>query len=292
MSLEGYFPSDRELLSVRGKDAADYLQRVLTCNLKTLQPGKFIPGALLTGQGKLVAFFDLYQDLYQQADGGYTLVVPSGCAETLAARLERYVFSEDVVVAPREAIVLELLASVPPFEPIPEPGRYCDFERDGLPARLSALAPGHYRLELVRMPSDFAPAPLEAERFEAWRIEQGLPAWDKELNDNLIPLNLGIDSAISHDKGCYTGQEVISRATFVGHPAQELVGLLAGGPLEAGTELTLDGDYVGVVTSASYSETRQASIGLARTRWRKAKPGERVQAGEREVAVVGLPFAP
>ncbi|UFP94324.1 YgfZ/GcvT domain-containing protein [Gloeobacter morelensis] len=288
MSLEGYFPSDRELLSVRGKDAADYLQRVLTCNLKTLQPGKFIPGALLTGQGKLVAFFDLYQ----QADGGYTLAVPSGCAETLAARLERYVFSEDVVVEPREAIVLELLASGPPFEPIPEPGRYCDFALDGLPARLSALAPGYYRLELVRMPSEFAPAPLEAERFEAWRIEQGLPAWDKELNDNLIPLNLGIDGAISHDKGCYTGQEVISRATFVGHPAQELVGLLAEEPLKAGTELTLNGDYVGLVTSTSYSETRQASIGLARTRWRKAKPGERVQAGEREVGVVGLPFAP
>lgn len=134
-----------------------------------------------------------------------------------------------------------------------------------------------------------APA-LSEEQYEIWRIEQGIPAWGKELDDTLIPLGLGIDDAFDHQKGCYTGQEVISRANFVGHPPSELVGLTALDPLVPGSELTLEGDYVGLITSAAYNASRRMSVGLARVRWQKARPGQQMIVGSTVVEITALPF--
>ncbi len=279
----GYFQAGRQLLSVQGKDSLDYLQRVLTCNLKALKPNQVIPGALLTGQGKLVAFFSLYQE----ADG-YSLETFDDCAEALSMRLERYVFSEDVTISLRDDIVLDIVAPTE-FSPLPDLNCYRDFEWAGLPVRLARVGEGEYRLIAPSLPTGLPQ--LSAEQYETWRIEHGIPAWGKELNEDLIPLNLGIDQAFDHHKGCYTGQEVISRATHVSHAPLELLGVQAKSGLEPGTELTTEGDYIGVVTSSSYSADRQATIGLARMRWQKARPGTQVQAGGEVVEVVALPFA-
>ncbi|AGY56249.1 YgfZ/GcvT domain-containing protein [Gloeobacter kilaueensis] len=287
MPLQGYYADGSRLLKVRGKDAADYLQRVLTCNLKTLAPDGVIPGALLTGQGKIVAPFRIYTE----ADGSYTLETPGDCAETLQMRLERYVFSEDVSTHLIETQVLVLVGGAAAFEPLPQPDRYRELELGSVPIRLSTVSPGDYRLHL---PPDSAIAlpvpPLTDEQYELWRIERGIPAWGKELNDNLIPLHLGIDRAFAHDKGCYTGQEVISRATFVTQAPLELVGLVAEHSIVPGSELTQEGDYVGVVTSAAFSEARQATLAIARVRRQKAPPGTTLQTDGGAVQVVELPF--
>jgi tRNA-modifying protein YgfZ len=276
-----YFQTDQQLLRVAGKDSLDYLQRVLTCNLKSLKPGQTTPGALLTGQGKLVAPLRVYVE-----EGGFTLETPGDCAESLQLRLERYIFSEDVTVQALESSVFKLFGSFNATEMMPAVDSYVDLSI----GRLCALAAEEYHLITTELPQYLNLTPLTPEQFEIWRIEGGIPAWGKELNEALIPLNLGIDRAFDHNKGCYTGQEVISRATFVGHAPLELLGLIAPQPLELDTELTVDGDYVGTVTSAIYSPRLQATIGLARMRYQKVKPGEQVLAGSQSVEVTALPF--
>jgi tRNA-modifying protein YgfZ len=276
-----YFQTDHQLLRVAGKDSLDYLQRVLTCNLKSLKPGQTTPGALLTGQGKLVAPLRVYVE-----ESGYSLETPGDCAESLQLRLERYIFNEDVTVEALESSVFKLLGSFAPSEMIPSVDSYVDLSM----GRLCAVAVEEYHLIATALPNDLDLTPLTPEQYEIWRIERGIPAWGKELNEALIPLNLGIDRAFDHNKGCYTGQEVISRATFVGHAPLELLGLIASQPLELDTELTVDGDYVGTVTSATYSPKLQATIGLARMRYQKVKPGEHVMAGSQSVKVTALPF--
>ncbi len=276
-----YFQTDHQLLRVAGKDSLDYLQRVLTCNLKPLKPGQTTPGALLTGQGKLVAPLRVYVE-----ENGFTLETPGDCAESLQLRLERYIFSEDVTVEALELTVFKLLGNFALAEMVPSVDSYVDLSV----GRLCALGIEEFHLIATALPENLDLVPLSPEAFEIWRIERGIPAWGKELTEALIPLNLGIDRAFDHNKGCYTGQEVISRATFVGHAPLELLGLIASEPLELDTELTVDGDYVGTVTSAVYSPKLQATIGLARMRYQKVKPGEQVMAGSQSVEVTALPF--
>lgn len=285
MQTTGYFPAHTQLLSVRGKDSLDYLHRMLTCNIKALQTGQVIPGALLNAMGRIVAPFLVYSE-----GDSYILETPEACAEALQMRLERYVFSEDVTINLESRLTLRIIS--PGFAQIPQPGTYVDFEFGGQLVRLGTAHEEDYRLHALASfnPNSLNVPALSEGEFTAWRIEQGLSEWGHELNDSLIPLNLGIDQAFDHDKGCYTGQEVISRLTYVGHPPLQLIGLRAQSELAQGSELTVNGTSIGEVTSVSYSAEQQAFIGLARIRWQKVKPGDRALASGQEVEAVALPF--
>ena len=54
------------------------------------------------------------------------------------------------------------------------------------------------------------------------RVEAGIPAWGAELDQRIIPLEAALDDAISYDKGCYVGQEIIARLDTLGRPAKLL----------------------------------------------------------------------
>ncbi len=82
------------------------------------------------------------------------------------------------------------------------------------------------------------------------RVEAGLPG-PAELNEEYIPLEAGLWSDVSFNKGCYTGQEIIARMESRGKLARMLVGLSLPGAVAAGEALTLDGRERGTLTSAA-----------------------------------------
>ncbi len=136
---------------------------------------------------------------------------------------------------------------------------------------------------------------LSFDELEVLRIEAGSPKWGAELTEDVIPLEAGLRSvAISENKGCYTGQEVIIRILHRGHVNRHLRGLLLGhAPVPmAGTEITRasDGKVVGRVTSACSSALLQQTIALAYVR-REVNPGEQLLVGDATAQVVELPFA-
>ncbi len=90
-------------------------------------------------------------------------------------------------------------------------------------------------------------------------------------------------SAISFTKGCYTGQEVVLRATVRGHLQRGLVQLALPAAAGPGAALTAGGKEVGVVTSAA--DTPEGRIGLGYLRRAHWKEGERVQAAGAEAVV-------
>ena len=72
---------------------------------------------------------------------------------------------------------------------------------------------------------------------ETLRIEAGVPRWGAELNEDTLPPEAGLDrAAIDYHKGCYIGQEVISRIKSVGHVNRSLTGFASAAPLAAGME--------------------------------------------------------
>jgi glycine cleavage system aminomethyltransferase T len=106
----------------------------------------------------------------------------------------------------------------------------------------------------------------------------------------------GLEDAVSYEKGCYIGQEVVARIKFRGHVNRHLVGLRLEGPNPPppGTPLIAGDREVGHVTSAAQSPQLDAVIALAYLRREVASPGNRVtlreDGADREAEVVPLPF--
>ena len=133
---------------------------------------------------------------------------------------------------------------------------------------------------------------LSFDELEALRIEAGSPRWGAELTEEVIPLEAGLrESAISENKGCYTGQEVIIRILHRGHVNRHLRGLLLGDAAPATAEIrNREGKVVGKITSVCKSPLLQQTIALAYVR-REVLPGESVSLDNAAMAtVVELPF--
>ncbi len=134
---------------------------------------------------------------------------------------------------------------------------------------------------------------------EIARIESGIPRFGADMDESNIPLECGIESrAVSYNKGCYIGQEVINRIHSIGHVNKELRGLRLADDLETlpvkGDKLFHDGKEVGYVTSAVKSPTMNANIALGYVRREVNTSGTelvlRTSAGETKALVTELPF--
>jgi tRNA-modifying protein YgfZ len=91
---------------------------------------------------------------------------------------------------------------------------------------------------------------LAVDELELARIEAGVPAWGKEIDDSILPAEAGLDEThVSFTKGCYPGQEPIARLRHRGHVNRRLrvVEIQSAAP---GDEIRLEGKPVGRITSA------------------------------------------
>lgn len=105
-------------------------------------------------------------------------------------------------------------------------------------------------------------APFGLSTWHSLTLEAGTPLFETEL-DGRIPNQLGLRNAIDFEKGCFVGQEVLSRIENRGELNRRLVGLTVEDVPDAGATVSLDGDAVGEVTRALVSPTREEPIALA-----------------------------
>jgi folate-binding protein YgfZ len=138
---------------------------------------------------------------------------------------------------------------------------------------------------------------LDAATYDAIRIERGVPAWGRELSDQVTPLESGLQNAISYSKGCYTGQEVIARQTNYDKISRRLAGLrLGAGEWEQlrGAKVGSASGRPGFVSSVAWSTGLGGPIALAIVPRDLADPGADVtithETGQLRAVVVGLPF--
>src|SRR6266542_1886613 len=125
---------------------------------------------------------------------------------------------------------------------------------------------------------------LAAEELEVLRILAGQARFGADMDASRLPMEAGLTRlAISFTKGCYTGQEVVLRATARGHLQRGLVQLALPPGAVPGTILSAGGQDVGVVTSAA--ETPEGRIGLGYVRRAQWKEGERVATAAGEAIV-------
>ena len=241
----GFFVLDeRTRVRVTGADRLRYLNGQLSNDLRRLVPGEAMPALLLTAKGKLSA------DVYVWIDGESIIVEADvSLEEALPARLERYAVSDDVV--------FELLA--PAAERCHVFGSV-SAGRDGV--RIRRL--GVEGVDVTSPPNDLREAGRD--EVELLRIERGLPRWGSELSEDTLPQEVGLDqTAVDFNKGCYVGQEVVSRIHSVGRVNRHLCGFIGDfEPSRVGAAILVDasGRQSGRLTSAMFHPELRKTVAL------------------------------
>lgn len=189
------------LLRFTGPDRKKYLNGLITNDAAKLEKGGGFPACLLTPKGMLQALFFLY-------DEGESLLAlcPPECAANLEAGLGKLLMlSETKLDKPEQAVWLSDGA-----EDVPAP-------------RFSCPRFGERAFFFLGEP----PADAPRGDFEALRVARAWPKFGVDVDERTIPLEAGLEDAVSFTKGCYMGQETISRVHHMGHVNRLLVRLTA-----------------------------------------------------------------
>lgn len=233
---------ERRLLIVAGPDAAHFLHNLLTANIETLKPGMMRPAALLTPQGKIIAEM-LVANAGEEGEAGglYLIDVVAGFAEPLLERLAQYKLRAAVTLghAPAGTSVAVLL-DAPEFSS-EEVYVFADPRHAGLGLRI--VGP---EAALAGIGKDFAQG--KAEAYHAQRARLGVPEMGKDYASlDAFPHEVLLDqlAGIDFRKGCYIGQEVVSRMEHRGTARTRALplrftngfGVLGGAPVMAGDRI-------------------------------------------------------
>lgn len=291
--------SDRGRLTVRGKDAADFLHRLLANHVKSLAVGSANRNALLSPKGKVQFLFECVRG----ADR-FELELAPGTAPALATALERFHFSEQIALADTSAEFAPLELEGPAATAL-------------LARAFGVLAPA-YGAPALRSPWQGGELVTRALSAARWRVDPGprglVAAWDAlvaagatpcglvvrdslrveagralagiDVDDNVYPAEAGLDDAFALDKGCYVGQEVVAKIDTYGGLNKRLCVLAVehSDPVARGTKLSRieEGERreLGLVTSWAYSFAQDSGLVLAYVKRRHQEPGTEFELGD------------
>jgi folate-binding protein YgfZ len=300
------------ILELSGEDRRAFLQRQTSNDIALLSPERALLTVLTSPTARILDVFHLLE----APESIDILPMPGRSEWTMQYLRGRIFFMDKVSLADRSSdwLQLDLLG----------PGASAVLARLGLPAipeieRVVQLEIGSYQLKIWALEPTFgagfrilSPAGAAAElteslvssgamqisedEFQVLRIEAGNPGPGSELSQEYTPYEAGLSGAVSDDKGCYTGQEILARQATYDKITQSLRGLRLGGPASTGSRLwTGDERPAGVLTSYALSPAF-GPIGLAVIRRPHDQEGNVLQVGEKPASgvsgkVVRLPFA-
>jgi folate-binding protein YgfZ len=209
----------RATVRVQGPDAADLLQRIVSNDVLA---GESCEALILTPKGRVIAPLLVWR----RGEDDFLLLTEPELGETVRTHLTRMRFASRCTVELEEhssTVVLGGTAGIPTHD-------------YGVPA-----------VEVLDVLADAEPADAELERL---RILARTPRWGREIDEGILPAEAGLDErAISFTKGCYPGQEPLSRLQHRGHVNRTLRVIEVEDARQA--DEVLEGDrVVGRVTSA------------------------------------------
>jgi len=304
--------SPRAQIAVAGSDRATYLQGLLTNDIPALAEGSGCYAAWLTPQGRILTDMHVLQSAAM-----LLLDVPVAQADATLARLDQFLFSEDVQIeslaeamtgvwvhGPQAAAVIESI-----IRGAAGLAAWLDYQHatatfEGEPvsvARIDQIGVPGYCVFLARAAEErFVAAAVSAgarvvapDALHAARVEAGYPLFGIDMTDDTIPLEAGIEQrAISFSKGCFVGQEVVIRVLHRGggRVAKRLVGFKVAAGVGAGARVLTGERDIGFLTSVATSP-RLGPIALGYAHRDFTSAGTGVQVDGHPATVVALPMA-
>ncbi len=269
MASKGYdempsaFLDNRGVIRVSGGDARTFLQGLVTCDMERVAPGHAAYGALLTPQGKIIADF-----LLSQAEGAWFLDCPLSLAGDLARRLKFYKLRAKIDVDD-----LSATQGVAAIWGAPAEG-----ERDARHPDMGARIIG----ERARLAASH---PLSRAAYDAHRIALGVPEGGLDfVYGDAFPheANMDLLNGVDFKKGCYIGQEVVSRVEHRGTARKRIARVTFESAPSTGSVIKTGDLEIGTLGSVAENH------GLAMVRVDRAK--EAMDAGV-AITIEGRPTA-
>lgn len=312
-------------LRLTGKDALDLLDRISTNDLKGMRPGMGKQSFFATEKGRVVDLCTVYAQ-----QGSLLIRTSPNNSENVKKWIEKFIISEDVKVedvtgnfpmffvagSAASSFLKEFAhSSYKTFLDVGKMPRF-NFIRTFLGShevfmsRTNFVMGNGYLLlvnpddteaiwnSLFENAKKYGAAPAGLETFEVLRIEDGLPLFPNELNEDMNPLDVNVIEAVSDNKGCYVGQEVIARLRTYDKVRNRLVGLVADSRMPHGAKVyeAKPGavNEIGHVTSSVKSPGLNKEIALAYVAMQQVVPGSKyaVKVGGKtfEAMLSTLPF--
>ncbi|HZH89718.1 MAG TPA: aminomethyltransferase family protein [Pyrinomonadaceae bacterium] len=311
--------SARGRIEVSGAESVQFLNGLITNDVKTLQPGAWMLAAFPNVQGRLLAHARVAR-LGEEVS--FLIDTEPVTHEKVFQTLQRFTLAGDFRVrdvtgetahfslqgARARAIIESALGGA--LAQTARQEHNAAFVTWGESRQVSVLHATHTGedgYDLVCASDDAADLWEALTRagaravgfyaFEVLRVEAGEPRHGVDVTDTNVVLEAGQDEAVSYTKGCYIGQEIIARIHWRGHVAKRLAGLILEDESEPGADAkvrTTDGREIGRITSHVFSPALKRRIALAILKYDYLQPGTQVAvvAGEEErpAAVAELPF--
>jgi folate-binding protein YgfZ len=246
--MKAAFLPDRGVVKVSGSDARDFLNGLLTTDVTLLQPGLGRFGALLTPQGKITTDF-LITEAPSGHGGGFLIDCPRALAQALADKLGFYKLRAKVSVENLSDSLGVLTAW--DGEPKMKPDlAFADPRDTALGWRI--LVPE----ALAQKAGDLIGAEMvDSTAYDAHRIASGVPRGGLDfIYGDAFPHETNMDRlhGVDFDKGCYVGQEVVSRMQHRGTARTRTVRIVLDGPAPEPGAAVLAGDKpVGTMGSSA-----------------------------------------
>ena len=303
----GAVVTGRDVLEIRGDDAASFLQGQLSQEVAALAPGDVVGSLLLRPDGKLQCVLRVSR----AGPDRFVCDLAAGAGEAALARLERFKLRVAVDLEMRRLTILAVRG--PTVPPIPALGAasatpaaaggaqtaIADVSAPVVvaPVRWGSLSGWDLVAREVAPPPGVVLCDLEA--LEAVRIESGVPAAGHELTEGLIPAEAGIvPETVSFTKGCFVGQELVARIdSRGGNTPRRLRGVVfedAELPAIGAPLVDAGGKTLGRITSSAYSPTFGAAVALAYVH-RRVEPPAAARIGDsdgRSCEIRPLPLVP
>ncbi len=247
--MKATFLDDRGVVQVSGDDARKFLNGLFTTDVTKLHSGEARFGALLTPQGKIIVDFLVAQAASTEAGERFLLDCPRALAQALADKLNVYKLRAKLSVAN----LSDQLGVIALWDGAPGAARelcFADPRQAGLGFRV--IAP---QAELGAIAAELGAEIAAADAYEAHRIACSVPRGGLDfMYGDAFPHETNMDRLHGVDigKGCYVGQEVVSRMQHRGTTRTRAAQVVLEGPSpEPGTPIMAGDKSVGTMGSAA-----------------------------------------
>jgi folate-binding protein YgfZ len=245
--------TQRDVVVAKGPDAAAFLHGQVSQNVERLAVGESAMSFLLHPQGKVAAWGRISRVDAEE----YWFDVEEGFGQAAAERLQRFLLRTKCTI---EAVSWPMVS-------LRGPGAECpDSVALGTHVLVASLGENQIGFDVLGPGADL-PAGIEAgdvEAFKAQRISLAWPMMGAEISQSTIPAELGVvNESTDFSKGCYVGQELVARVDSRGSNTPRKMHRVTGADAMpvVGSELTVAGDSIGVLTSVARTST--GWVGLA-----------------------------
>ena len=289
--------TDRGKIGVTGPDRITFLHAMISNDVVELPELTGRYGTFLTDRGKIVSDF-----FYYKLPATLLIDVARDLLPVTKETLEKYIIMDEVELedlsaqrahfslqGPKAADLVEtLFGNAIPGEPYQM--RKVDWEgaslwlvakRDlaesGCELILPTAIAESLKKAILKEGDSLGLAEIAQEARNILRLEAGIPWYGEDMDEHRYPMEARLESAVSLTKGCYLGQEVVSKATHIGGVSNLLMGLKIREPVVPAKDarvLSDEGTPIGAITSAVFSPRFEHPIALAYLKSKFALPGE------------------